>query len=128
MEMARRLSAAAAASHLLLQQLLDLVAFASSQAYAAPATAAATLPLLLLLLLHVVTSLISITAAECKLDDDLVSHLFSHSKLLWSIVVMHRSLYMIRDLPYSSSSSMMNLDHDQLDPSETRAAAVDDLY
>jgi hypothetical protein len=102
MEMARRLSAAAAASHLLLQQLLDLVAFASSQAYAAPATAAATLPLplLLLLLLHVVTSLISITAAECKLDDDLVSHLFSHSKLLWSIMVMHRSLYMIRYLPY----------------------------
>jgi hypothetical protein len=111
MEMARRLSAAAAVSHLLLQQLLDLVAFASSQACAAPATAAATLllPLLLLLLLHVVTSLISITAAECK--------------------VMHRSdLYMIRDLPYWSSGSMMKLDHDQLDPSEIRAAAVDDLY
>jgi hypothetical protein len=89
---------------LLLLQLLDLVAFASSQAYAAPATAAATLLLpllllLLLLLLHVVTSLISITAAECKLDYDLVSHFFSHSKLLWSIMVMHRSLYMIRDLP-----------------------------
>jgi hypothetical protein len=48
---------------------------------------------------------------------------------LWSIMVMHRSdLYMIRDRPYWSSSSMMNLDHDQLDPSETRAAAVDDLY